>query len=281
MSAIPCLNYKKALEKEQQMQEEHKKSLEEKNSMNESQDVNNTTEQMENSSNLLNQLPNAKIETVTENLKAQSLTSPQVIEYCKQLFHFKTIRVMRFKSWSARRKFTKNRKQIKHLQRPTLPDGTKLITFPILQSDSGDASKPNQVAPNRVKKEWIMNPNGKSFVCILHEYVQHALKKQPTYQFRELENASTPYSATVSINDLKYGTGYGTSKKQAKSEAARETLEVLIPEMREKITKVDKNSANSGKANDVSHDVSVFDEIRIEDPRIAEFCAKTTGKLFI
>lgn len=31
-----------------------------------------------------------------------------------------------------------------------------------------------------------MNPNGKSYVCILHEYVQHALKKQPSYQFKEL-----------------------------------------------------------------------------------------------
>ena len=36
------------------------------------------------------------------------------------------------------------------------------------------------------KKEWIMNPNGKSYVCILHEYVQHALKKQPSYEFKEL-----------------------------------------------------------------------------------------------
>lgn len=31
-----------------------------------------------------------------------------------------------------------------------------------------------------------MNPSGKSYVCILHEYVQHALKKQPTYKFKEL-----------------------------------------------------------------------------------------------
>jgi microprocessor complex subunit DGCR8 len=36
------------------------------------------------------------------------------------------------------------------------------------------------------KKEWVMNPNGKSYVCILHEYVQHALKKQPAYDFKEL-----------------------------------------------------------------------------------------------
>jgi microprocessor complex subunit DGCR8 len=94
------------------------------------------------------------------------------------LFNFKTIRVMRFKSWSSRRKFTKNRKQIKNLQRPTLPDGTKLISFPILNTTNN--SNP------RMRKEWIMNPMGKSYVCILHEYVQHALKKQPSYDFKEL-----------------------------------------------------------------------------------------------
>lgn len=127
---------------------------------------------------------------------------------------------------------------------------------------------------------YQQNPNGKSYVCILHEYVQHAWKKQPTYEFKELENSATPYSATVSINDLKYGIGYGTSKKQAKSEAARETLEVLIPEMKEKISGVDKNSSSNGAANakekSAQQDLSVFDEIKIEDPRVPEFCQKTT-----
>lgn len=72
----------------------------------------------------------------------------------------------------------------------------------------------------------------------------------------------------------------GTSKKQAKSEAARETLEVLIPEMREKISGIEKNSGSNvntavfNKAQ--SQDLSVFDEIRIEDPRVPEFCQKTT-----
>lgn len=213
-------------------------------------------------------LPNAKIETVKENLKAQSLTSSEVTEYCQRLFNFKTIKVRRFKSWSARRKFTKNKKQIKNLQRPTLPDGTKLITFPVLNTEGENSSAV------RTKKEWIMNPNGKSFVCILHEYVQHALKKQPSYEFKELENAATPYSATVAINGLKYGTGYGTSKKQAKSEAARETLEILIPQMKDKIT--GDKEASSSNSRSSYHDLSVFDEIKIEDPRVAEFCAKTT-----
>jgi len=33
------------------------------------------------------------------------------------------------------------------------------------------------------------------------------------------ENAETPYSATVVINDIKYGTGYASSKRFAKLEA--------------------------------------------------------------
>lgn len=223
----------------------------------------------------------AVIETAKENLKKESLTPQQVTEYCRKLFRFKEIRVMRFKSWQARRKFTKSRKHIQNLQRPTLPDGTKLISFPI---QSSDATGNN----TRQRREWIMNPNGKSYVCVLHEYVQHALKKQPTYEFKELENVATPYSATVSINDLKYGTGFGTSKKQAKSDAARETLEILIPEMRERIT-AEKNkvaqggtsgSGDGSSKNDLTcKSYSVFDEIRIEDPRVAEFCAKTTEPL--
>lgn len=83
----------------------------------------------------------------------------------------------------------------------------------------------------------------------------------------------------MSINDLKYGIGYGTSKKQAKAEAARETLEVLIPEMKEKISGVDKsatNGASGGKEKGAQQDLSVFDEIKIEDPRVPEFCQKTT-----
>ena len=33
------------------------------------------------------------------------------------------------------------------------------------------------------------------------------------------ENAQNPYSATVVINDIKYGTGYASSKRAAKLEA--------------------------------------------------------------
>ncbi|KAF5290062.1 hypothetical protein FQA39_LY14843 [Lamprigera yunnana] len=240
LSAVPCLSYRRALKEESE--KKHSSTGE---------------------------ILNARIETAQENVQSQNLSPLQLQQYCEKLFHFRNIKVMRFKSWSHRRQFTKKRKQEKQLQRPTLPDGTKLITFPIQNSD-GDSSSRNS------KREWIMNPNGKSYVCILHEYVQHALKKQPTYKFIELENAATPYAATICINDMQYGIGYGTSKKQAKTEAARSALEILIPEMRSKINS-DAKSGNNSKAQE--QDLSFFDEIKIEDPRVAEFCAKTTEPL--
>ena len=32
----------------------------------------------------------------------------------------------------------------------------------------------------------VLNPVGKSDVCILHEYVQHALRLQPKFEFAEM-----------------------------------------------------------------------------------------------
>lgn len=317
ISAIPCYSYRRSLAKEELRNKQQHEAAE----------AHLKTDPT--TAALMPISTQAVIETARENLINESLTPDQMNEYCRTLFRFKKIRVMRFKSWHARRKFTKSKKHIKSLHRPTLPDGTKLISFPIhhhshtslgtastngLQSlttaastddaTGGVTGSSNTVTTSssfpRQRREWIMNPNGKSYVCILHEYVQHALKKQPTYEFKELENAATPYSATVSINDLKYGTGFGTSKKQAKSEAARETLEVLIPEMRDKIkvpgSEKQTKSADDGtatvtngdatdqtssttEASSYNKDVSVFDEIRIEDPRVTEFCSKTTEPL--
>ncbi|XP_003424309.3 microprocessor complex subunit DGCR8 [Nasonia vitripennis] len=267
VSAIPCLQYKRALKEEEEEKQRDKERMQAAQACS---------------------LPNAKIETIQENRATQSLDGENLRNYCQSLFRFKSIKVMRFKSWSQRRKFTKNKKQRKQLERPTLPDGTKLITFPVGKSavHSSNSTQEDESA-SRPPKHWIMNPSGKSYVCILHEYVQHALKKQPTYKFKELENAATPYSAVVCINDMEYGSGFGSSKKQAKANAARKTLEILIPQMRDKIsgdTTTDNNSTSSSqtiKASKVNSDadLSFFDEISINDPRVAEFCAKTTEPL--
>ena len=55
----------------------------------------------------------------------------------------------------------------------------------------------NQKVVKKSKKKWIINPAGKSTVCLLHEYVQQSLKTQPYYQFTELDNSATPYAAIV------------------------------------------------------------------------------------
>jgi microprocessor complex subunit DGCR8 len=180
ITSIPCLNYQKALEKEKELIEQQivlKEQQEREEASMVIEETNGTTDLSNGLSAMLNLnksnqpsaskshlplIPNAKVETVAENLKAQSLTPVQFTDYCKKRFNFKTIRVMRFKSWSARRKFTKNRKHIKHLQRPTLPEGTKLITFPVLSAEIQDPYSTTPSTTQRPKKEWVMNPNGKT-----------------------------------------------------------------------------------------------------------------------
>lgn len=250
LSAIPCLQYKRALETEE------KQKLENEGKSNESE------------SNKGMQLTVAKIETSEENKSAQSVEAVDLREYCKQLFKFQKITMIPFKSWADKRKYSRMTKDLKRRQRPTLPGDTKLLKFPI---PNRDGTKSNS------KGEWIINPNGKSYVCILHEYVQNALKKHPKYEFKELENPATPYSATVFIGDMQYSVGIGASKKQAKVEAAKAALEVLIPEMKSKIERDSPFGMRSGiiKRSQIS-DLSIFDQIKVEDPRVAEFCAKTT-----
>lgn len=204
-------------------------------------------------------LPSAKIETVQENTREKSIDFLQLREYCQRLFEFQKITVKRFRTWAGRRK---HQKMLKQTQRPTLPLGTKLITCPLpltYEKEEGGQANP--------RREFIMNPNGKSFVCILHEYVQHAMRVQPRYAFRELESSGTPYGATVVINDMEYGSGYGSSKKIAKSEAAKATLEILIPQM--KGVNTDEKTNNCQQP-----DLTFFDEVRVEDPRVSELCAK-------
>ncbi|KAK7068331.1 Microprocessor complex subunit dgcr8 [Halocaridina rubra] len=289
LSAVPCLQYLRAVEEENQAHERSNESDEKSRNGQEiirqgqhttSQDsteawngMNTTSNEESVNKTLASALAlnpkegstppptlvvgNAKIETAVENLQQQSLDMEELRDYCKKRFNFKTIKIIRFKSWAERRKYQKLSKK---KDRPQLPEGTKLISLR-RQEDDGASTTMS-------KKEWIMNPKGKSYVCILHEYVQHALKKQPKYVFKEVENAATPYAATIIINDMHYSTGYGSSKKQAKSEAAKATLEILLPRLGEKIR---EETNTKGDA-----DLSFFDEIRIEDPRVPELCNKTS-----
>ncbi|PVD31708.1 hypothetical protein C0Q70_07126 [Pomacea canaliculata] len=210
-----------------------------------------TLEARTSQSDLVNCFPSVKIKSADEMKKETSLDYLKVRDYCKQLFEFKTVTVQRYKTWRDRRKYMESKKQ----SRPELPSSTKLITCSLPPSAASREKKKNK------GKEFFLNPSGKSYVCILHEYVQHTMKVQPFYIFRELENSKTPYSATVMINDMEYGSGSAISKKMAKSEAAKNTLKILIPEM---------NMLTDDQLQKNTDDLSFFDEIKIEDPRISE-----------
>ncbi|XP_068623381.1 microprocessor complex subunit DGCR8 [Battus philenor] len=202
-------------------------------------------------------MPPPRVESVNTSWKTQHLTPEQINDYCKNLFKFKTVNIMHFNRWADRRKYTKARKT---LQYPTLPEGTKLITIPA-------HSTPGQENGNKTaKRDWVMNMNGRCYLSVFHEYVYRALQKQPVYEFKQLENAATPYQATVYIGGMQYGVGFGSSKRQAKSAAARASIHILIPEMRDQLEPV---------ASPSEPDFTFFDYVNIEDPRIAEFCAAT------
>ena len=196
--------------------------------------------------------PAVTIKSIDEVKKETSIDYLQLRDYCISLFEFKTVIVQRYKTWRERRKHTFARKQ----SRPELPPNTKLITCSLPVSL-------NSVNVNQKSKgkEFFLNPSGKSSVCILHEYVQHTMKVQPVYMFRELEKSALPYSATVVINNMEYGRGCANSKKQAKSEAAKKTLKILIPEIK---------SMTDEQLHKCTDDLSFFDDISIEDPRINE-----------
>ncbi|CAH2051589.1 unnamed protein product, partial [Iphiclides podalirius] len=202
-------------------------------------------------------MPPPRVESVNTSWKTQHLSPEQINDYCKRLFKFKTVNIMHFNRWADRRKYTKARKT---LQYPTLPEGTKLITIPAqIHAGQENGSK-------STKKDWVMNMNGRCYLSVFHEYVYRALQKQPVYEFKQLENATTPYQATVFIGGMQYGVGYGSSKRQAKSAAARASIHILIPEMRDQL----EPQPSTGEP-----DFSFFDYVSIEDPRISEFCAAT------
>ncbi|KAI1293581.1 Microprocessor complex subunit DGCR8 [Halotydeus destructor] len=265
-SAIPCLQYRKELDKEAQAasaQNGKEENGEAGPTDNHAEDTDNNTSQEKSQCPMMSKPIPAKVESIKES-KQKCLTPIQVQDYCRKLFEFQEITIRKFKTWADRRKHMQERK-VKN--RPSLPEGTKLITCPL-----PPVSTESTESGNNNRKEFVMNPAGKSSVCILHEFVQHAMRVQPQYRFQELENASVPYSATVMINGMAHGVGYGSSKKQAKAEAARTTLELLIPSIKDMVP-----TDNNKPADPLLQDLNYFDNIDITDSRVSELCS-TAGQ---
>ncbi|CAB4063490.1 DCGR8 [Lepeophtheirus salmonis] len=215
VSSIPCLSYKRGLEEEA----EAKKRLEAEL---------NDPDKLKNGCPIF---PKARVQSIEEFAVSESLNSEQFREFCKGRFIFKELRIKKFNNWTDRRKFQKQvvKKSLKaaidktkqslandsslkdiknsgipeiksetyntnpNKERPTLPEGTKVLSVPMIELEPLDGNSDNASALN-----------------------QKCLKTQPTYRFEEMESSATPYSATVIINGMEYGRGFGTSKKIAK-----------------------------------------------------------------
>ncbi|VDL89148.1 unnamed protein product [Schistocephalus solidus] len=118
----------------------------------------------------------------------------------------------------------------------------------------------------------VINPAGKSTVCILHEYCQNVMRKPPTYRTAIQETDKSPYRVSVLINDVVYAVGCGASKKQARSEAARLALEKLIPDYK---NIMDSSSTNETASTTTNKDLSVFDTLPVTDRGLYELTVRT------
>ncbi|KAF3696127.1 Microprocessor complex subunit DGCR8 DiGeorge syndrome critical region 8 [Channa argus] len=193
-----------------------------------------------------------QVRAKVEVCKDESIELEEFRLYLEKCFDFEQVTVKKFRTWAERRQFNRDmkRKQAES-ERPILPANQKLITLSV------------QDAPT--KKEFVINPNGKSEVCILHEYMQRVLKVRPVYNFFECENPSEPFGASVIIDGVTYGTGTASSKKLAKNKAARATLEILIPDF------VKQTSEEKPVEGD---ELEYFNHISIEDSRVYELTNK-------
>ncbi|XKL65723.1 hypothetical protein PGB90_009143 [Kerria lacca] len=210
-------------------------------------------------------------ETPTEEPSADAgnIKQEKVSNYCKRLFKFKKIKYLKFRSWDVRRSYLRTLRNERN-RRKCPYSSNKFITFPIIKK-----AEDGKVISN---KKWIINPRGKSYVAILHEYLQQSLKTQPIYTFTEVDNAKTPYAATVIVNGSEYGSGVGMSKKEAKLEAAKATLLVMLPKMKKYIINVcEKQGRKEDESEDEEQNIaSVFDDIDITDPRVTKLSKQTT-----
>ncbi|XP_071944351.1 microprocessor complex subunit DGCR8-like [Antedon mediterranea] len=183
--------------------------------------------------------------------KDESVDSVELHNYLVNLFEFETLTVKKFKTYADKRRHNKQLKE--SLDRPQLPGKSSLITCQI----------PGSEKSGKGKKDFVINSKDKTPVCILHEYAQRVMKVQPKYIYNECENMSTPFEAIAEIDGTQYGKGAAISKKQAKNEAARATLEILIPNL----------CLGEKKASDTD-DLEYFNNILIEDTRVYELCTK-------
>ncbi|XP_070572141.1 microprocessor complex subunit DGCR8-like [Ptychodera flava] len=258
--SIPCLHYKKELQRETaraaaqdgaENGEKPDETIDEAASNNVSESSGPTEE------GAVAQAGEEKkdeMKSKIEVCKDESVSPEEFEAYLESLFQFENISIKRFKSWAARRAHNRDMRRKQATERPTFPGSSNVVTLKL----------PESGPTHKGKKEITLNLHGKTNVCLLHEYAQRVLRAHPKYIFNENDNANAPFQAVIKINDVKYGTGFAANKKLAKEEAAKSTLDILVPEL------VAKKQEQKSEPNDLEY----FDHIPIEDSRFYDLCHK-------
>lgn len=115
-----------------------------------------------------------------------------------------------------------------------------------------------------------------------------------------LEQSKYPYLSTVILNGIQYGIGTGSTKKQAKLDSARATLQILLPSVKHFQTDNFSQTRNGIQENNHLEQYKVgifnkcqirnynysiysyilcfqiFDKLNINDSIIPEICAQST-----
>uniref|UniRef100_A0A0X3Q7S9 DRBM domain-containing protein n=1 Tax=Schistocephalus solidus TaxID=70667 RepID=A0A0X3Q7S9_SCHSO len=210
--------------------------------------------------------PTAKPSTLPLKESEDLFLSPEAVRaYCARLFELKEEETIVFRNHGERMRYLKSKRKATSMSSPlTTAKENNLIRYQVPVTEG--------CATRRQPRERVINPAGKSTVCILHEYCQNVMRKPPTYRTAIQETDKSPYRVSVLINDVVYAVGCGASKKQARSEAARLALEKLIPDYK---NIMDSSSTNETASTTTNKDLSVFDTLPVTDRGLYELTVRT------
>ncbi|VDD81348.1 unnamed protein product [Mesocestoides corti] len=193
---------------------------------------------------------------------AKLLSPEEVREYCRKLFNFHEENAVAFRNRWERLRFYRMKKANRKTTTTTTVAGT------------GDGTDdPEACAMRQRAKERVLSLIGKSPVCVLHEYCQNVLRVQVTFKPSVVEHDKLLFRYAVVVNDVTYPTGSGSSKKAARSEAARLALLELLPEYKELWDARTQNTshASESSANALPDaDLEAFRSIGITDKQVYE-----------
>ncbi|GAV09505.1 hypothetical protein RvY_19037 [Ramazzottius varieornatus] len=217
----------------------------------------------------------AKVLTADEHIQKSLLSAAEVRQYCSKVFDFQSKIVRRFSSWKVGRGRQRLMKKIKHEETTQNQINRRTKTKTDMEEDN--KAMPSTMLKNativtferadkdgKMKVFHINNPTTKTSVSLLTEFVQHAKKTKPDWNFMDVPDVNAPYQCVVSVEGKEEGRGMGGSKKAAKAAAAATAIVKLAPEFKKVL---------EGEAM-LENDEDIFRDIAIEDQRVNDITHK-------